>query len=241
MNALAHTERDRLADCEQVIERGLQTFREVGTALAAIRDERLYREAYGTFEEYCRERWGLSETYAYDIIASAGTASAIAETGQEPPAKESQARELSRTPEPDRADVWRQANERTDGNPTARVIREVRQEREQPEPEPTPEPVPPAVSEPTPEPDHSEGDARRDAELEAVMAGTDTRFRANFARAMSRADDVWQFDIDRIAELHDYDHDLRPWLEEMTRWCEQVTQACKRKRSGLRVVEGGQQ
>lgn len=90
--------------------------------------------------------------------------------------------------------------------------------------------------------EQAQQDARRDAELDAAMDDTDTRFRANFSRALSRADDVWQFDTDRIAELHaaDFDRDLAPWLEEMSRWCERVSQACKRKRSGLRVVNGGQ-
>jgi hypothetical protein len=46
-----------LAQCEGVIERGMKSFIEVGTALLKIRDERLYRENYGTFEEYCRKRW----------------------------------------------------------------------------------------------------------------------------------------------------------------------------------------
>ena len=49
---------DRLAECEAVIERGQQTFIEVGQALMEIRDSRLYRETHATFEAYCNERWG---------------------------------------------------------------------------------------------------------------------------------------------------------------------------------------
>lgn len=40
-----------LEENEAIIERGLATFVEVGTALAEIRDNRLYRESHGTFEE----------------------------------------------------------------------------------------------------------------------------------------------------------------------------------------------
>lgn len=60
-----------LAECEEVIERGRQTFIEVGVALGAIRDGRLYREEYATFEVYCRKRWGMSATHAYRQIAAA--------------------------------------------------------------------------------------------------------------------------------------------------------------------------
>ena len=44
---LSAVETGRLAALEQTIERGLQTFVEVGTALLEIRDSRLYRQAFG--------------------------------------------------------------------------------------------------------------------------------------------------------------------------------------------------
>ena len=53
-----------LTECEAVIERGLRTFVEVGEALLRIRDERLYRETHGTFEDYCRERWAMRREVA---------------------------------------------------------------------------------------------------------------------------------------------------------------------------------
>ncbi|HEX6762895.1 MAG TPA: hypothetical protein VF094_08855 [Gaiellaceae bacterium] len=43
----------RLAELEHVVEQGLQTFVEVGLALAEIRDGRLYRATHSTFAEYC--------------------------------------------------------------------------------------------------------------------------------------------------------------------------------------------
>jgi len=36
-----------------------------------IRDNRLYRSDYATFEEYCRERWGWSRSYIHRQIAAA--------------------------------------------------------------------------------------------------------------------------------------------------------------------------
>jgi hypothetical protein len=68
---LAAPERVRLAELETVVEAGLETFVEVGLALQEIRDARLYREDYGTFETYCKERWGFSRSYGYRLIRAA--------------------------------------------------------------------------------------------------------------------------------------------------------------------------
>lgn len=47
--SLTVPERDELARCEEIIERGLATFVEVGTALLRVRDGRLYpAERVGT-------------------------------------------------------------------------------------------------------------------------------------------------------------------------------------------------
>ena len=55
---LVESERSELLQHEQVIEKGLKTFVDVGNALLAIRDKRLYRQGFGTFEDYCKDRWG---------------------------------------------------------------------------------------------------------------------------------------------------------------------------------------
>lgn len=67
-DVLSPTESTRLQKCEAVIEKGLQTFIEVGNALLEIRDSRLYRQDYGTFEDYCRKRWKISRAHAYRLI-----------------------------------------------------------------------------------------------------------------------------------------------------------------------------
>ena len=86
-----------LAECEQVIERGQRTFIEVGQALAAIRDGHLYLESHGTFESYCRDRWGMSRPRAYQLIA----ASAMSTTVDIP--NERQARKLRAVTEEENA------------------------------------------------------------------------------------------------------------------------------------------
>lgn len=65
--------RGELEACERTIERGLNTFIEVGLAIRQIRDNRLYRADYDTFEQYCRERWGWSRRHASRQIEAANT------------------------------------------------------------------------------------------------------------------------------------------------------------------------
>lgn len=63
-------EKDRLQQLEKVIEKGAVSSYAAGFALAAIRDERLYKH-YGckTFQEYCEKRFSVSRSYAYRLIA----------------------------------------------------------------------------------------------------------------------------------------------------------------------------
>ncbi|HZL06083.1 MAG TPA: DNA N-6-adenine-methyltransferase [Coriobacteriia bacterium] len=98
-----------LTDCEQIIERGLATFVEVGQALLRIRDERLYRESHKTFEAYCRERWGMNRAHAYRQIEAAKIAGVLSPIG-DTPASESVARELVPLleDEADLAETWRE-------------------------------------------------------------------------------------------------------------------------------------
>jgi hypothetical protein len=86
-------EKSRLAECEAVIKTGLNTFTEVGNALAEIRDSRLYRDQFDTFEAYCRDKWSMARSTAYQMIDGAAV-SAIADKTGFKISSESQAREL---------------------------------------------------------------------------------------------------------------------------------------------------
>lgn len=55
-------------ELEQIIEKGQKTFIEVGMALREIRDNRLYKKNYSSFEEYCQTRWGWSRSNAYNYM-----------------------------------------------------------------------------------------------------------------------------------------------------------------------------
>jgi hypothetical protein len=68
---LSRSERRKFAACERTIKGGLKTFLAVGRALLCIRDDRLYREGYGTFDEYCEQKWKLHKTRAYQLMGAA--------------------------------------------------------------------------------------------------------------------------------------------------------------------------
>lgn len=112
---LADGEREVLTRCEAVIEQGLKSFIEVGTALLAIRDNRLYRAEYGTFEDYCRDRWGMVRRQADRLIAAAGVVSHLGPIGPKVPESESQARPLARLEPEEQRVVWQQVVETAPG------------------------------------------------------------------------------------------------------------------------------
>lgn len=108
MDSLAISERQELQRHEQIIQQGLNTFVEVGQALAAIRDSRLYREDYGTFEDYCQSRWGMKERRAYQFMDAAKVIKELESCTivQLLPATESQARPLTRLEPAEQVRAW---------------------------------------------------------------------------------------------------------------------------------------
>jgi hypothetical protein len=89
-----------LDSLEKTIERGKQTFIEVGMALTQIRDQRLYRSSHKTFEDYCREKWGWSKQHAYRLIECAPVAQSNPQV-----TSLNQARELARVGREKRVEV----------------------------------------------------------------------------------------------------------------------------------------
>lgn len=118
----------RLCELERVIERGLNTFVEVGNALMEIREARLYRNTHGTFEAYCAARWNISDRRARQLMAAAEVVNGL-ETGKILPVVESQAAALTVIEPEHRAEVWQRAVETApEGKVTARHVSEVVQE-----------------------------------------------------------------------------------------------------------------
>lgn len=116
-----------LPELEAVIERGLTTFVDVGTALLEIREGRLYRETHSTFEDYCRDRWGFSRVQAHRLIEASEVVATLP-IGNVTPHNEAQARELARIDDPQqRADVWRTAVDAHGDKVTAADVRHTAQ------------------------------------------------------------------------------------------------------------------
>jgi len=68
---LTAAEKQQLADCESVIKAGIMQFYEVGTALWTVREGKLHRDQFETFEKYCQARWGFGKSQASrNILAS---------------------------------------------------------------------------------------------------------------------------------------------------------------------------
>lgn len=136
---LSDEETTQLEACEAAIEHGAKTFVRVGNALAVIRDSKLYRQTHETFDAYCKDRWGITDRYARDTIASAKV---ISETGSNASGlNQRQASELAKVEPERREEVLEKAA--ASGKVSARSIREAAA--------PEPSPPDPAAEESEPE------------------------------------------------------------------------------------------
>lgn len=97
LQTLSEGESKALAEAEAVIERHREAYIQAGLALLAIRDGRLYRGQYKTFEDYCRERWGFGRGRGYQLAKGAEIAQLLSTTVDSLPLPQSEAvaRELS--------------------------------------------------------------------------------------------------------------------------------------------------
>ena len=129
MNTLTTNEVSQLAKHETTIKRGLSTFVEVGTALFSIRDARLYRNDYKTFEEYCCQRWSMSRIHAHRLIEAVEVTKNLLPMGNIFPVNERQLRPLAQLPAEQQAAAWQQAVDTApEGKITAAHIEKVVEE-----------------------------------------------------------------------------------------------------------------
>lgn len=80
---LSQMERKRLQKQERRIDKALESAIDVGKALRIIRDGRLYREEFDTFEHYCKERWGWTRSRADQYIRFNEVRSGMRKRGHE--------------------------------------------------------------------------------------------------------------------------------------------------------------
>ena len=124
MKELIKEERENLKKHETTIKKGLNTFVEVGQALLEIRENKLYRIEYKTFEEYCQEKWQMPSRVARRLISSKKTMDNLGPTGPKPTLERHVRPLTSLEPEVQNA-AWQETVEKHGENITAKKVQEV--------------------------------------------------------------------------------------------------------------------
>jgi hypothetical protein len=125
MEILNIDESHELERCEVVIKQGLQTFIEVGQALRTIREKRLYRISFKTFEDYCVGRWAFKKSEAYRLIDASVVISNLSPIGEVLPKTESQVRPLTSLESEIQKEVWTEVVKTHGDNITAAKVQTV--------------------------------------------------------------------------------------------------------------------
>jgi hypothetical protein len=89
-------------------------FRKVGRILRQIRDERLYRGDYSSFEQFCQQVIGKGKRYLNQIIQAEGVVNELLFEGineRELPNSERICRELAQYPKPEMKKIWQKARQ----------------------------------------------------------------------------------------------------------------------------------
>ncbi|MGH7969718.1 MAG: hypothetical protein ACREIC_13420, partial [Limisphaerales bacterium] len=106
------------------MEKGFVTVFDMGTALLAIREGRLYRATHPSFEAYCQERWGIGRSYASRVIGAAERIKLLPATSSvQRPANEFQIRPFLKLEASAFPKMWSEVAKRAaDGNINPRLI-----------------------------------------------------------------------------------------------------------------------
>lgn len=108
MEILNIEESHELERCEVVIKQGLNTFIEVGEALFIIRDKRLYRREFNTFENYCQEKWSMPRQHVNRMISGYKIVNHLEPMGSILPESERQVRPLTSLEPEIQKEVWKE-------------------------------------------------------------------------------------------------------------------------------------
>lgn len=121
LTKLSAVDHNRLDLLEATISRGLETFIDVGNALAEIKETKLYQTSHETFEAYCQEKWKITRQHAGRLIAAAEVAENVT-PGLQSPTSEKQIRPLTALPPAKQKKVWKKAV-KLHGQPTAAQVK----------------------------------------------------------------------------------------------------------------------
>lgn len=257
---VVESDRPTLAELEQRIERGLESFVDVGSALLSIKAGKRYREAgYSTFEDYCQRRWAISRRHGYRLLLAATTVEALARdlpeemgpTGHILPTTERQVRPLTRLPEDERPEAWAEAAEEAaaeERQPTAADV-ERAVERRRPKTTvterksysrktETDEPAPEADDGPgggPPSPpgsvDHAEDEAVAINQAFERHVDPAADYRLHVTKRLDAALNLKQLDIEKaVATAGDSADGHRLSVESIRDWCESYLAAARPNR-----------
>jgi hypothetical protein len=128
-NPIGETKSRKLLLLEEAIAKGIRTFNEVGTALLKIRDEKLYRGEYKTFEDYCDKKWDIDRSRAYQLIDSAEVVATLkmSTVVDKLPTSERQTRPLALLPPDRRVEAWQEATKKAPKGeqPTSSLVQKI--------------------------------------------------------------------------------------------------------------------
>jgi hypothetical protein len=125
--------RQRFEELKRIVRAGLNTFLEVGAALAEIRAEKFYRLAgFAVFDDFLRAEYNLSRAYGYrlmDAVASVEDLSSI--PGIPAPTNPEQVRPLAGLSREEKRELWTEAvrTAPNSGPPTGAFVRKIREAR----------------------------------------------------------------------------------------------------------------
>jgi hypothetical protein len=119
-----------LLRCEGRIQKGME---DVHGGLLEIHENNYWKDTHERFEDYCRDRMGLSKSAAYRMLTHGKVMRNIAEHmtpdhGAVP--NEAQAAELDKLPEAKQAEVWQSVGGSNEAPTVEKVQREVEKRKE---------------------------------------------------------------------------------------------------------------
>ena len=97
-----------LEKLESEVRAGLDSMESAGRALIEIRERKLYRSDFKTFEDYVEQKWKRERTWAYRMCDAANVCENLLPTGNIP-SSERQTRVLAKLEPSEQVAVWTEA------------------------------------------------------------------------------------------------------------------------------------
>ena len=125
MSNLKPSDKSRFRALCNVVDKAIEHWYHAGLALIEIRDSKLYRDDFKTFEEFVRERFDIQKSHAYRLIEAAKVKSICEEKDLDVPLRESHCRVLADVPEDKIPEVVEAAME--GGELTAKTLEDAKE------------------------------------------------------------------------------------------------------------------